>query len=74
MTERPMAEQPATPDPLTRLADAGFPVEALAEEEQAVLAGLTPAETELLLGIKQRLDAAEPEVRAHGEIAGGALF
>lgn len=62
------------PSPLNRLAEAGFPVTALDEEEQAVLASLTPAETDLLLGIKQRLDEAEPEVRAHGEIAGGALF
>lgn len=74
MTPPPDGPRTAPADPLARLAEAGFPLEALPEEERAVLADLSPAETELLLGIKQRLDEAEPEVRAHGEIAGGALF
>jgi hypothetical protein len=39
-----------------------------------VLSELTPEELAVLLDIKSRLDAVEPEVQAHGEIAGGALF
>jgi hypothetical protein len=62
------------PDPVTVLEDAGFPLHTLSAEQREVMAGLTPAELELLLGLKNRLDAAEPEVQAHSEIAGGALF
>ncbi|MFC9019626.1 aroma-sacti cluster domain-containing protein, partial [Streptomyces albidoflavus] len=39
-----------------------------------VLTGLEPDELAVLLDIKGRLDAVGPEVQAHGEIAGGALF
>jgi hypothetical protein len=56
------------------LYEAGFPVDLLTEEQREVLSGLTPAELALLLDVKSRLDAVGPEVQAHGEIAGGALF
>ncbi|QEU76695.1 hypothetical protein CP967_22485 [Streptomyces nitrosporeus] len=56
------------------LYEAGLPVDLLSEEQRQVLSELTPAELAVLLDIKSRLDAVEPEVRAHGEIAGGALF
>jgi hypothetical protein len=61
-------------DPLARLAASGFPLAHLTDEERSVLGGLTPDELALLLDIKARLDEAGPEVRAHSEIAGGALF
>lgn len=61
-------------DPLARLEADGFPVTQLTAEERAVLSGLTSDELALLLDIKARLDEAGPEVRAHSEIAGGALF
>ncbi|RLL69329.1 aroma-sacti cluster domain-containing protein [Streptomyces sp. Z26] len=60
--------------PLHALEDAGFPLHSLSPEQRAVLQGLSAEELTLLLGLKERLDAAEPEVQAHGEIAGGALF
>ncbi len=64
-------ERAAPPDALY---EAGFPVDLLTEEQREVLSGLTPEELALLLDVKSRLDAVGPEVQAHGEIAGGALF
>ncbi|MFH9615035.1 aroma-sacti cluster domain-containing protein [Streptomyces pratensis] len=56
------------------LHEAGLPVDMLTDEQRLVLSQLTEEELAVLLDIKSRLDAVEPEVRAHGEIAGGALF
>ncbi|AEN10120.1 MULTISPECIES: aroma-sacti cluster domain-containing protein [unclassified Streptomyces] len=64
-------EQPVLPDALY---EAGLPVDLLSHEQRLVLSRLTPQELGVLLDIKSRLDAVEPEVQAHGEIAGGALF
>ncbi|MEU2758791.1 MULTISPECIES: aroma-sacti cluster domain-containing protein [unclassified Streptomyces] len=64
-------ERPPLPDALY---EAGFPVDLLTEEQREVLSGLTEEELALLLDVKSRLDAVGPEVQAHGEIAGGALF
>ncbi|MFJ1802820.1 aroma-sacti cluster domain-containing protein [Streptomyces sp. NPDC098077] len=64
-------ERPALP---AALYEAGFPVDLLTEEQREVLIGLTPQELAVLLDVKGRLDAVGPEVQAHGEIAGGALF
>jgi hypothetical protein len=61
-------------DTLAALERAGFPVADLPAEQRAVLAALTPAETEALLEIKRRLDDAEPEVRAHEAGLVGGLF
>ncbi|GGY66534.1 hypothetical protein OG473_26390 [Streptomyces anulatus] len=63
--------RPVLPDALY---EAGFPVDLLTEEQREVLSGLTPEELAVLLDVKGRLDAVGPEVQAHGEIAGGALF
>ena len=59
---------------IDRLTEAGFVVEAFTEEQVEVLLGLGPQELAILLDIKSRLDEAAPEVEAHSEIAGGALF
>jgi hypothetical protein len=59
---------------LKALTDAGFNVDALSEEQLEVLAALTPEEMALLVDIRGRLDAAAPEVQAHADVAGGALF
>ncbi|CAM3514701.1 aroma-sacti cluster domain-containing protein [Kibdelosporangium persicum] len=59
---------------LRALADAGFPIDTFTEEQRAVFAGLSAAELELILDIKRRLDAVEPEVQAHAVVAGAALF
>ncbi|WLQ32248.1 hypothetical protein P8A18_01765 [Streptomyces castrisilvae] len=61
-------------DRLRALEDAGFPLHSLPPEQRDVLRDLSAEELTLLLGLKERLDAAEPEVQAHSEIAGGALF
>ncbi|MFI1187529.1 aroma-sacti cluster domain-containing protein [Streptomyces californicus] len=72
MTGPPVhGEHPPLP---SALYEAGFPVDLLTEEQREVLAELTPEELTLLLDVKSRLDAVGPEVQAHGEIAGGALF
>ncbi|MET9913373.1 aroma-sacti cluster domain-containing protein [Streptomyces sp. NPDC006476] len=60
--------------PLDRLHRAGFAIDALTEEQQEVLGALTPQELAVLVDIKGRLDEVGPEVQAHSEIAGGALF
>jgi hypothetical protein len=60
--------------PLERLHRAGFVVDALTEEQQEVLGSLTEHELAVLVDIKGRLDEVGPEVQAHSEIAGGALF
>ncbi|AGJ55047.1 hypothetical protein OOK43_20715 [[Kitasatospora] papulosa] len=64
-------ERPSLPDALY---EAGLPVDMLTDEQRLVLSELTEEELAVLLDIKGRLDAVEPEVQAHGEIAGGALF
>ncbi|QMU78061.1 hypothetical protein GXW83_22540 [Streptacidiphilus sp. PB12-B1b] len=61
-------------DTLERLGAAGFAVDVLTSEQQEVLRELGPEELALLLDIKSRLDEVGPEVQAHSEIAGGALF
>ena len=52
----------------------GFAVAQLPEEQQEVLRALTDEELSLLVDIKARLDEVGPEVQAHSEIAGAALF
>lgn len=52
----------------------GFPVSALTSEQREVLLGLTTEELALLIDIKARLDEVGPEVQAHSEVAGAALF
>ncbi|MFF5722765.1 aroma-sacti cluster domain-containing protein [[Kitasatospora] papulosa] len=64
-------ERPSLPGALY---EAGLPVDMLTDEQRLVLSELTEEELAVLLDIKSRLDAVEPEVQAHGEIAGGALF
>ncbi|MEU5764743.1 aroma-sacti cluster domain-containing protein [Streptomyces asoensis] len=59
---------------LRALEQAGFPVRAFTGEQRAVFARLTPQELELILDLKARLDAVEPEVQAHTVVAGAALF
>jgi hypothetical protein len=63
-----------TDDALVALERAGFDLAALSPDQLAVLCDLTAAEIALLRDIKERLDEAAPEVQAHAEIAGGALF
>lgn len=59
---------------LERLRAAGFTIDALTDEQLVVLTSLSAHELHVLEDIKRRLDDVEPEVRAHGDIAGGALF
>jgi hypothetical protein len=66
-----MAEPPYT---LQELEAHGFDVALLPEEQQDVLRNLSRQEFDLLVDIKSRLDEVGPEVQAHSEIAGAALF
>jgi hypothetical protein len=59
---------------LRALADAGFPVGDFTAEQRTVFAALSEPELVLVLGIKARLDAVEPEVQAHSVVAGASLF
>ncbi|GID90776.1 aroma-sacti cluster domain-containing protein [Amorphoplanes digitatis] len=52
----------------------GFDVSTLPVEQQEVLRDLTEAELSMLADIRARLDEVGPEVSAHSEIAGAALF
>jgi hypothetical protein len=46
----------------------------LDDEQRGVLSALTPQELAVLIDLKGRLDLVGPEVQAHSDIAGGALF
>ncbi|MGA5700697.1 aroma-sacti cluster domain-containing protein [Peterkaempfera bronchialis] len=61
-------------DVLEVLEAAGIVVDGFTEEQRQVFRSLSAEELALLLEIKGRLDAVEPEVQAHGVVAGGALF
>jgi len=63
-----------TGDALSVLAAHGFGLTALTDEQRDVLRELSSDEVALLVDIKSRLDEVGPEVQAHSEIAGGALF
>jgi hypothetical protein len=56
------------------LENLGFALGALTEPQQQVLLDLSGEEMDLLLAIRARMDEAAPEVEAHGDIAGAALF
>lgn len=60
--------------PLARLETAGFALDALNDEQRGVLNALTPQELTVLIDLKGQLDRVGPEVQAHSDIAGGALF
>lgn len=64
----------AHPYTLEELEAHGFPVHELSVEQQDVLRNLTAEEFAILVDIKARLDEVSPEVQAHAEIAGAALF
>lgn len=72
--DRPAAGAAQAGPGLAALTAAGFNVDALSEEQHEVLRALTPEELALLVDIRGRLDAAAPEVQAHADVAGGALF
>jgi hypothetical protein len=52
----------------------GFEVRLLTPEQQDVLRDLSPEEFQMLIDLRARLDEVGPEVQAHSEIAGAALF
>lgn len=60
-------------DPLTALAAAGFPIDAISDEQRAVFASLSTEEVALLTDLRARLDAVDSEVQAHN-VAGGGMF
>jgi len=60
-------------DPLTALIAAGFPLEGISDDQRAVFATLSPEEVTLLIDLRARLDAVEPEVQAHN-VAGAGMF
>jgi hypothetical protein len=61
------------PDPITALTAAGFPLEAVTDEQRSVFATLSAEEVALLIDLRARLDAVEPEVQAH-TVAGAGMF
>jgi hypothetical protein len=64
-------------DPVRTLEDLeanGFAVHDLTPEQRDVLRSLTDEEFALLTDIRHRLDEVGPDVVAHSEIAGAALF
>ena len=67
-----MDQQPPL-DPLAVLKASGYALEALTQEQRAVLAALSAEEVSVLAGIKGRLDEAGPEVEAH-LMVGGLFF
>jgi hypothetical protein len=61
-------------DQLAALEAAGFPIGSISEEQRAVYSSLSEQEVALLIDLRSRLDAAEPEVQAHTDIAGSGMF
>jgi len=59
---------------LDELETNGFEVHALNTEQQDVLRRLSEEEFSLLVEIRSRLQDTAPEVMAHSEVAGAALF
>jgi len=59
---------------LEQLEAHGIEVRRLPVEQQEVLRDLAADELALLIDIRARLDEVTPEVQAHSEIAGAALF
>ncbi|EFL13749.1 conserved hypothetical protein [Streptomyces sp. C] len=72
--DAPLDDAPPAPPTLRALAAAGFDTDRLSEDQLEVLRALAPEELALLVDIRGRLDAAAPEVQAHADVAGGALF
>lgn len=66
-----MTDHRKTPAELENL---GFALGRLTEPQQQVLLELSGEEMDLLLAIRARMDAVAPEVEAHNDIAGAALF
>jgi hypothetical protein len=54
---------------ITRLAQLGIDAEHLSSAQRSVLATLSPAEVDVLAGVKRRLDAAE-DVEGHDDGSG----
>jgi hypothetical protein len=50
---------------IDKLSGAGFNLGPANGEQQAILAGLSESEVNTLLSVKQRVDAASPEVEGH---------
>ncbi|MEV4558131.1 aroma-sacti cluster domain-containing protein [Kitasatospora sp. NPDC049285] len=69
-----MTDTTGPQDTLARLQAAGFDLNAFTDDQREVLGALTPHELGVLVDIKGRLDETGPEVQAHADIAGGALF
>jgi hypothetical protein len=59
---------------LAALEAAGFPIASITQEQRAVFSTLTEEEVRLLIDLRTRLDAVEPEVMAHTDIAGSGMF
>lgn len=60
-------------DPLARLEQAGLG-SGITDEQRNVLATLSPDEVDVLTSVKQRLDAAGPEVAAHATEYGNIWY
>jgi hypothetical protein len=62
-------------DPIQMLRDAGVPVDAIPEEQRAVLADLSEQELSTLVDIHKRVeDAGEVQGYAGCTVTGGVLF
>jgi hypothetical protein len=62
-------------DPIQALRDAGVPVDAIPEEQRAVLADLSEQELKTLVDIHRRVeDAGEVQGYAGCTVTGGVLF
>ena len=60
-------------DALARL-DAVAAIPGASEEQREVLATLSDREVDVLISIKERLDAGRPEVAAHAKEGDGGIF
>jgi hypothetical protein len=54
-------------DRMTQLTEAGFAVNAASDSQRAVVESLTEEEIGVLLSVRQRIEAATPDVEGHAQ-------
>ena len=62
-------------DPLKAMLEAGIPVDQVSDSQRSVLASLSQDETETLISVQKRVDAAgASDVEGHGLVTGIGIF
>ncbi|MGH3274909.1 MAG: aroma-sacti cluster domain-containing protein [Streptosporangiaceae bacterium] len=57
-----------------RFAKAGIDLDIISAKQRAVLESLTPAEADMLITVKQRIDTVDGDVEGHAAAGDGGIF